>query len=87
MLLIEADLTFLCLIIFLLSVYVLELLGVSVLCVAWITLQAQKAITPFILFGVSQLLAGDEVQSGSVEQLEGPVSSWSLTGTGSRSLA
>lgn len=61
MLVIEADLTFCFLIIFLLAVHVLELLRVSILCVAWISLPAQKAITPFIWVGVSLLLAGNEV--------------------------
>lgn len=67
MLVIEADLTFCFLIIFLLGVHVLELLRVSILCVAWISLPAQKAITPFILVGISLLLAGNEVQTGFVD--------------------
>jgi len=50
MLVIEADLTFHCLISFLLSIHVLELFGVSILCVSGISLLPQKAITPFILF-------------------------------------
>lgn len=50
MLVIEADLTFHCLISFLLSIHVLELFGVSILCVSGISLLPQKAITPFVLF-------------------------------------
>lgn len=67
MLVIEADMPFCSLIIFLLGVHVLELLRVSILCVAWISLPAQKAITPFILFGISLLLAENGVQSGFVK--------------------
>lgn len=46
---IEDNLTFCSLIIFLLRIHMLELLRVSSLSVAWISLSAQKAITPFIL--------------------------------------
>ena len=67
MLVIEANLTFCSLIVFLLGLHVLELLRVSILRVAWISLPAQKSITPFILFGISPLLAGNEVQTGCVE--------------------
>lgn len=67
MLVIEADLTFCSLIVFLLGLHVLELLRVSILCAVWISLPARKAITPFIFFGNSLLLAGNEVQAGFVE--------------------
>lgn len=66
MVVIEADTTFCSLIIFLLAVHVLELLRVSILCMPWLNLPAQKAITPFISAGISLWLAGNDVQTGFV---------------------